>query len=33
VLKAFLVDKVNYIVKDNGVIVGMPPVPELVREE
>ena len=32
-LEAFLVNKVNYIVEDNGVIVGMPPMPELVREE
>jgi hypothetical protein len=27
------VNKVNYIVEDNGIIVGMPPMPELVREE
>jgi hypothetical protein len=27
------VNKVNYIVENNGVIVGMPPMPELVREE
>jgi hypothetical protein len=27
------VNKVNYIVEDNGIIVCMPPMPELVREE